>query len=260
MLRDMTQVGSAWNPQSSSYKMPTKASVIQPSNYTQQASYPMQPQQFFLTPYGYPAQVKTYFLFGRFIQPFFIQIYPYYQSADSWSTAGPDPYAGYPPASKIIQYFSWKIFLCISLAYMPAYTTPQAFHPSAAVQSNKFGIIFLSYSISNNKSIYLDRSSHEKDFFANYGQARISNSELSNASQTSKDTLTTSKLSANAASFSQGAPLTATSPGTTLLVNPVLYPMPTVYPDRSMAYPSLDTRVRISILKKRQTLIEYFHF
>ncbi|CAF4159827.1 unnamed protein product [Rotaria sordida] len=139
-----------------------------------------------------------------------IKIYPLITQVDSWSTAGFDPYTTYPTSN-----------------YMPTYTTQQQYHPTT-VQSNKY-----------------DRPSYDKDFFAHYGQNRLSNNELLNVSQTTKDIPPTSKLSATAASFSQGAPLTPTSPATAYYFNPVLYTVPTYYTshhDRTMTYPSIDNR------------------
>jgi len=81
---------------------------------------------------------------------------------------------------------------------------------------------------------------YDKDFFTNYGQTpRLSNTEIPNSSQSTKDVPMTSKLSATAASFSQ-----ATSPATAYY--PVSYiTLPTYYPshqDRTMTYPSVDNR------------------
>ncbi|CAF3909136.1 unnamed protein product, partial [Rotaria sp. Silwood1] len=192
--RDYSQVGSNWNQQSSNYKTTPKPTILQPGNYSQQASYQIQPQQQFFVG-AYPYHPPT--------------IYPLITPVDSWSTAGFDPYSTY------------------STNYMPTYTTQQPYHP-ATVQSNKY-----------------DRSLYDKDFFAHYGQTRLSNNELLNASQTTKDTPMTSKLSANAASFPQGASLTPTSPATAYYLNSVLYTVPTYYTshhDRTMAYPSIDNR------------------
>jgi len=90
-------------------------------------------------------------------------------------------------------------------------------------------------------SLDLDQYSYDKDFFAHYGQTRLTNNEIPNSSQTTKDVPTASKLSATAASFSQ-----ATSPATAFY--PFLYTVPTYYTshqDRTMTYPSTDTRVSI---------------
>jgi hypothetical protein len=68
----------------------------------------------------------------------------------------------------------------------------------------------------------------------------LSANELANTSQPTKDISTNSKLSATAASFSQ-----ATSPATTLYLNPVLYSVPAYYAshqDRTLTYPSIDNR------------------
>ena len=75
--------------------------------------------------------------------------------------------------------------------------------------------------------IYLDQYSYDKDFFAHYGQAGLPNTD---SSQSTKDAPSTSKLSATAASFSQGA------------FYPVLYTVPTYYQDRPISYPSMDNR------------------
>jgi hypothetical protein len=92
-------------------------------------------------------------------------------------------------------------------------------------------------------------SSYDKDFFAHYGQPRLTNNEITNSSQTIKDVPITSKLSATAASFSQ-----ATSPATAFY--PVLYTLPTYYTspqDRTITYPSVDNRVSIFFLIKTKT-------
>ena len=90
--------------------------------------------------------------------------------------------------------------------------------------------------------------SHEKEYYHNHpGQNRTSNSDLSSSSQSSKDIQSTSKLSATAATFSQGAPLTGTSPTGAFLINPVSFPLPTYLPshqDRTLTYPSIDSRVK----------------
>jgi hypothetical protein len=86
----------------------------------------------------------------------------------------------------------------------------------------------------------LDQYLYDKDFLGHYGQTRVSNNELTNSSQTTKDVSVTSKLSATAASFSQ-----ATSPATAFYFNPVLYTLPAYYTshqDRTMTYPSIDNR------------------
>ncbi len=83
--------------------------------------------------------------------------------------------------------------------------------------------------------MYLDPYSYDKDFFAHYGQSRLSNTE---SSQSPKDAPSTSKLSATAASFSQGA----------FYLNPVLYTVPTYYQDRTIPYPSIDNRVSILLI------------
>ena len=94
---------------------------------------------------------------------------------------------------------------------------------------------------------FSDRSSYDKDFFSHYGQTRSSNNELSNSSQTTKDNIISSKLSATAASFPQRAPLTPGSPSTAAYFNSVLYTVPAYasHQDRTIAYPSFDNRVSI---------------
>jgi hypothetical protein len=89
-------------------------------------------------------------------------------------------------------------------------------------------------------SIYLEQY-YDKDFFANYGQTRLSNTDIGNSSQSTKDAPLTSKLSATAASFSQ-----ATNPAPGFYINPVYYtasPYYTSHQDRTMTYPSADNRV-----------------
>jgi hypothetical protein len=95
----------------------------------------------------------------------------------------------------------------------------------------------------------LDQHSIDKEFFAHYGQSRLSNTDLS--SQPTKDTQITSKLSPTAATFSQGASLTASPSATALYINPFTYTMPNYYPpmsgtDRTLSYSSVDNRVSIS--------------
>jgi hypothetical protein len=72
------------------------------------------------------------------------------------------------------------------------------------------------------------------------------NNDPSTSSQQVKDISTTSKLSATAATFSQGASLTANSPTGAVIFNPVSYSMSSYVPphhDRSISYPSIDNRV-----------------
>ncbi|CAF1319962.1 unnamed protein product [Rotaria sordida] len=59
--RDYSQAGSTWNQQSSNYKTTPKSTILQPGNYSQQASYQIQPQQqFFVGTYPYhPPTVKN---------------------------------------------------------------------------------------------------------------------------------------------------------------------------------------------------------
>jgi hypothetical protein len=106
-------------------------------------------------------------------------------------------------------------------------------------------IINFYFRIFINPSSYLDQYSYDKEFFAHYGQTRLVNNELSNASQTTKGAPMTSKLSANAATFSQGAPLPTTSPGRAFYIDPFLYTVPAYYTlnqDRPMSYHSVDNR------------------
>ncbi|CAF1029668.1 unnamed protein product [Adineta steineri] len=153
-------------------------------------------------------------------QQFIVGTYPYHTpalypvittSVDPWSTTGFESYSTYPTPN-----------------YIPTYPAQQQQYHSTATttQPNKH-----------------DQFSYDKDFFANYGQPRLSNNELSNSSQT-KDAPIASKLSATAATYSQGAPLTAASPAT-FYINPFLYTVPTYYAshqDRSMSYPTIDNR------------------
>ncbi|CAF4386814.1 unnamed protein product, partial [Rotaria sordida] len=76
--------------------------------------------------------------------------------------------------------------------------------------------------------------------------------QSSTLSQSTKDTSTTSKLSPNAATFCQGAPLAASSSTpTTLYLNPVGFSMPNYFPsvagsihqDRILSYSTLDNRL-----------------
>jgi len=149
--------------------------------------------------------------------PYLISTYPYaapqvYQiipAVDAWPSgtfqSSIDPYATYPN-------------------YVAAYQPHQQYHPTTK---------------------YNAYPSHEKEYYHNYGQTRTSNHDLSSNSQQNKDPSTTSKLSAAAATFSQAAPLTATSPTGAFLINPVSIPMQTYWPshpDRTITYPSLDSR------------------
>jgi hypothetical protein len=108
---------------------------------------------------------------------------------------------------------------------------------------------------------FLDQQqSYDKEFFAHYGQIRSSNNDISYQQQSStptqstKDTHITSKLSPTAATFSHGAPLTASPSATALYLNPVTFPMQNYYPsmggtthqDRTLSYSSVDNRVSIS--------------
>ncbi len=112
--------------------------------------------------------------------------------------------------------------------------------------------------------MFLDQHSYDKDFFAHYGQARPSNNDMSyqqqqqqqpttpSQSQSSKDNHMGSKLSPTAATFSQGAPLTASPSATALYFNPLAYTVQnyapsaggsTAHPDRTLSYSSIDNRV-----------------
>jgi hypothetical protein len=96
----------------------------------------------------------------------------------------------------------------------------------------------------------LDQHSYDKEFFAHYGQPHSSNTDLS--LQATKDIHITSKLSPTAATFSQGASLTASPSATALYINPVPFPMSNYYPsmsgtDRTLSYSSVDNRVSISL-------------
>ncbi|CAF2237863.1 unnamed protein product [Rotaria magnacalcarata] len=182
----------------------------QQANYKAAAKATLMQQGNYPHKTSYPMQHQQQYFVGTY--PYApTPLYPYLTPVDSWSTASLEPYSTYPTAAN----------------YMQSYPTQQSYHPTN-IQSNRY-----------------DRSSNEKDFFAYYGQTRILNSDLSTSSQTTKDTPITSKLSATAASFSQGASLTAASSTTTLYFNPVLYTVPTYYTshhDRNMNYPSVDNR------------------
>ncbi|CAF1583962.1 unnamed protein product [Rotaria sp. Silwood1] len=95
-----------------------------------------------------------------------------------------------------------------------------------------------------------DQYSYDKEYFTHYGQTRLLNNDIS-YQQSIKDAHSTSKLSPNAATFCQGAPLTASpSTATTLYLNPIGFSMPNYYPtvtnsihqDRILSYTSLDNR------------------
>jgi hypothetical protein len=142
-------------------------------------------------------------------QPYFVGTYPFtptlvplITSVDPWSTTGFESYPTYSTPN-----------------YVPNYPTQQQYHP-------------------NPKH---DQYAYDKDFFANYGQHRLSNNEIANSSQATKDVPLGSKLSATAASFSQ-----ATNPATTLYNNPFLYTFPATYylsqQDRTLTYPTMDNR------------------
>ncbi len=109
-------------------------------------------------------------------------------------------------------------------------------------------------------SFCLDQQAYDKEFFAYYGQTRSSNNDISyqqqssTPSQSTKDTHTTSKLSPTAATFSQGAPLTASPSAPALYLNPVPFSMLNYFPsmggmtqqDRTVSYSSIDNN-RVSI-------------
>ena len=120
-----------------------------------------------------------------------------------------------------------------------------------------------------------DPHSYDKEFFARYGQSRPSNNDLSYqqaqpsaiSSQPTKDAQINSKLSPTAATFSQGAPLTASPSATALYINPTTFSMPNYYPsmggtthqDRTFSYPSIDNRVSI-FLRSLHMNIQTFIF
>jgi hypothetical protein len=142
-------------------------------------------------------------------QPYFVGTYPFtptlvplITSVDPWSTTGFESYPTYSTPN-----------------YVPNYPTQQQYHP-------------------NPKQ---DQYVYDKDFFANYGQHRLSNNEIANSSQATKDVPLGSKLSATAASFSQ-----ATNPATPLYNNQFLYTFPATYylsqQDRTLTYPTMDNR------------------
>ena len=129
------------------------------------------------------------------------------------------------------------MFYCF-LDYIQTYPAQQPYQ-SAQIQPTKFGLHPLRIRVFYSLSSHVDQYSYDKETHAHYGQA-------ANSLQPTKDTPMTSKLSANAATFPQGAPLAATSPATAFYINPFLYTMPTYYAshqDRSMTYPSVDNRV-----------------
>jgi hypothetical protein len=190
-------------------------------DYSQTSTWNQQPSSYKATsksamvqPGNYPAQPSYQMPHQQqlFVGTYYPTptLYSVIAPVDSWSTAGFEHYSAYSPTN-----------------YLPNYATQQQYHPTN-VQSNKY-----------------DRYSYDTDFLSNYGQTRLVNSELSNASQTTKDTPVPSKLSANAASFSQGASLTPPSPATAFYFNPGSYAVPALYQsyqDRPMVYPSIDNR------------------
>lgn len=148
---------------------------------------------------SYPIAPQQQYFVGAYPYPTH-PIYPMFTPVEQWSTTGYETYPTYPANN-----------------YIQAYPNQQAYHSNAKHETY----------------------SYDKDFFANYGQTRLINPELSSSSQASKDGPLNSKLSATAASFSQ-----ATNP-TTVFINPVVYPFQTYIPspqDRTMTYPSIDTR------------------
>ncbi|CAF0997522.1 unnamed protein product [Rotaria sordida] len=216
MPRDYSQTTTNWNPQTSNYKTNAKPTIISTGTYQQQPSYqiPTQQQQFFLGTYPYSSMQPT--------------VVPVFASIDQWPTGTfSTPIESYPYATA---------------NYIPTYPNQQQFHLS----TNKY-----------------DQQSYDKEFFALYGQTRSLNNDISyqqqqqqpqqssTLSQTTKDTSTTSKLSPNAATFCQGAPLAASSSTpTTLYLNPVGFSMPNYFPsvpgsihqDRILSYSTLDNR------------------
>ena len=127
--------------------------------------------------------------------------------------------------------------------FYPAYSTPQPYHPSA-VPTTKYSRLHKPRNPIHWTDIYLDQySTYERDSNLTYGQARSSSNDLTNSSQPTKDVSATSTLSATAAAFSQGAPLTTTNSTGTFIINPVHYSMPPYIP-----LASIDSRVMIEHL------------
>ncbi|UJR15127.1 hypothetical protein I4U23_002092 [Adineta vaga] len=178
------------------------------SNWNQQPSlYKTASKSNMIQPGSYPQQAS----YQLPPQQFFVGTYPYTPTLYPVIATSVDswPSAGFEP------YPTYQ-----PANYIPTYPTQQAYQ-SASMQPTKY-----------------DQYSYDKEVHTHYGQA-------SNSPQSSKDPLIASKLSANAATFPQGAPLAATSPTTAFLINPFLYTVPTYYTshqDRSMTYPSIDNR------------------
>lgn len=98
--------------------------------------------------------------------------------------------------------------------------------------------------------LFPDRASYDKEFIANYGQTRLLNNDSFNTSQGVKDAPISSKLSPNAASFSQGASFTLSNTATNMYPNPLSYSYSNFYttpPERTMTYSQIDNRVSLLI-------------
>ena len=174
-------------------------------------------------------------------------------SVDPWSTATYESYPSYATTSKFPLFFS-HLFASIDpfilfADYVPTYPTQQQQQQQQQYHANtRHGIQFAFEKKKNFISIrswtISDSYGYDKDYFNQYGQTRpttTNTNELSTSSQSTKEGTFNSKLSATAASFSQ-----ATSPTGTVFINQPLYPYSTFYPsqqDRTMTYPSMDTRV-----------------
>ncbi|CAF4131641.1 unnamed protein product [Rotaria sp. Silwood2] len=211
--RDYSQTTN-WNPQTSNYKTNSKQAIFPTGTYQQQQQQPS---------YQIPSQQQQIFLGTYPYSPLSPAVVPVFASIDQWPTATfSTPMESYPYATT---------------NYISTYPNQQQFH----LLTNKY-----------------DPYSYDKEFFAQYGQTRSINNDISyqqqqtsSLPQSTKDTHTTSKLSPNAATFCQGAPLAASpSTATTLFLNPVGFSMPNYYPsvagsihqDRILSYSSLDNR------------------
>jgi hypothetical protein len=157
------------------------------------------------TSYQIPPQQQQQIFFGAYQYP----VVQFLTPIEPWSPTGySTPLESYPYATA---------------NYVPTYPNQPQYYPPTKY----------------------DQHSIDKEFFAHYGQSRLSNTDLS--SQPTKDTQITSKLSPTAATFSQGASLTASPSATALYINPFTYTVPNYYPsmsgtDRTLSYSSVDNR------------------
>ncbi|CAF0772437.1 unnamed protein product [Adineta steineri] len=208
-----TTATATWNPQSSNYKTNPKAPALPIGTYSQQTSYQIPPQQ---------QQQQQQIFVGPYpyptLSPTVVQVFA---PLDHWSTTG------FSAPLESYQYPTTN--------YIPTYPNQPQYHPPTKY----------------------DQHSYDKEFFAHYGQTSAPNNDLSypqqqssTSSQPTKEMHIASKLSPTAATFSQGAPLTASPSSTALYLNPVAFSipnyMPTVsgstYQDQILSHSSINNR------------------